>query len=160
MPRIHRQRIPITPASIDVHGHVNNLEYLRWMQDIATAHTALQGWSMARYLENGASWVVHSHQIEYLRPAYAGDVLVLLTWVDSMASRSSPRHYLFWHEASQKVIARATTLWYYVDVASGRPVAIPDELRNAFELVPEDDPTLHAIRRGGAKGAEALQTLA
>ena len=42
---------------------------------------------------------------------------------------------MFAHEASQKVIARATTLWYYVDVASGRPVAILDDREPVAELI-------------------------
>lgn len=159
MPRIHQRRFTITPASIDIHGHVNNLEYLRWMQEIATEHTARQGWSMERYIASGASWVVRSHQIEYLRPVFEGDDLSIITWVDNMESRSSLRQYLFWHVASQKMIARAETLWYFVDIASGRPVAIPDEVRNAFELVPAEDPLIPALRRGGPKAAEIIQAL-
>lgn len=159
MPRIYYRQHVVGASSIDVHGHVNNLEYLRWMQDMATEHTAAQGWSMARYLKNGASWVVRQHQIEYLRPAFEGDELALVTWVSDMEETSSPRHYLFLNLSRRKLIATAQTLWFYVDVASGRPTPIPDELRAAFELVEMDDPLLQQLRRGGSKAAEALQTL-
>ena len=30
--------IPVLPEDIDTNGHVNNVVYLRWVQDAATAH--------------------------------------------------------------------------------------------------------------------------
>lgn len=159
MPRIHHHRFTVTPASIDINGHVNNLEYLRWMQDVATEHTARQGWSMRRYVDSGSSWVARRHEIEYLRPAFEGDELVVLTWVENMDARSSLRRYLFWQAQSKKIIATAETLWYFVDVASGRAVAITDEVRDSFELVPADDQLIAALRRGGPKSAEAVQAV-
>jgi len=53
--------------------------YLRWMQDIAVEHSAAQGWPVRRYLETGTTWVVRSHFIEYLRPAFAGDSIAVHT---------------------------------------------------------------------------------
>ena len=35
---VHTFTVP--PEAIDVNGHVNNLEYLRWMQEVATRHSA------------------------------------------------------------------------------------------------------------------------
>ena len=53
--KIHEYRLVVTPASIDEQGHVNNLEYIRWMQEAAVAHSAAQGWPGSRYLELGAA---------------------------------------------------------------------------------------------------------
>ena len=71
MPEVHTKRIMVDADSIDIHRHVNNQEYLRWMQDVAIEHSTRLGWPMGRYLEIGASWYVKSHFIEYLRPAAA-----------------------------------------------------------------------------------------
>ena len=95
MPRIHAYPITVLPASIDALGHVNNQEYVRWMQEAAIAHSAAQGWPLERYLARGQGWLVRRHTVEYLRPAFAGDALVLYTWVAAFARSSSPRRYLF-----------------------------------------------------------------
>jgi acyl-CoA thioester hydrolase len=146
MPRIFRQEIVVTEDAIDAFGHVNNQRYIAWMQEVATAHSAANGWPMERYLQTGAAWVVRSHFIEYLRPAFAGDALEIDTWAASLALREVTRKYLF-HRAGQ-LLARAETKWVYVDIKSGRPRRIPEELLAAFEAVPDDDPELARLIEG------------
>ena len=145
MPRILSHAFTVPADVIDVNRHVNNLAYLRWMLDVAVAHSTAQGWPMARYLELGQAWVVRSHAIEYLRPALEGEALLLLTWVEDMLSRSSRRRYLFCRPADGAVLARADTQWVFVDVASGRPVGIPATLRDAFEVVPPGENVLQTL---------------
>lgn len=127
---------------MDVNRHVNNLAYLRWMQDVAIAHSTAQGWPMARYLAQRQSWVVRSHFIEYLLPAVAGEELLILTWVADMRTQSSRRRYLFWRPGTASAVARAETQWVYVDMDRGRPLAVPDDLRQAFDLVPDTENVL------------------
>jgi len=138
----------VTDSAIDQNGHVNNLEYLRWMQEAATAHSEAQGWTLARYAESRTSWVVRAHAIEYLRPAFAGDELTLLTWIGGFDEQESPRHHLFWRDRDRKVLAKARTLWVFVDAESGRARRIPDEFRAAFEVVSDEKDVLGAIRSG------------
>ena len=145
MPRVFSQRLVVPEDVIDVNRHVNNLAYLRWMLDVAVAHSTAQGWPVERYLQLGQSWVVRSHAIEYLRPARLGEELLLLTWVEDMASRRSRRRYIFWRPADRAAIARAETQWVFVDGTSGRPVAVPEELRTAFELVPPEEDILQTL---------------
>ncbi len=139
MPRIHRHPITVGPDSIDALGHVNNQEYVRWMQEGATAHSIAQGWPLERYVTLGRGWFVRRHTVEYLRPAFAGDALALYTWVAAFERSSSPRRYLFRRAADRAVVARAETLWVFVDFGTGAPVRIPAELRSAFEVVADDE---------------------
>ena len=147
MPRIYLNRFPVTDSDIDVNQHVNNLAYLRWMQDAATAHSAAQGWALERYLAAGAGWFVRSHFIEYLAPAFVGDTLRLYTWVTGMTARSSPRRYRVIRESDGLAIAKAETLWVFVDFHSGRAIRIPPEVASAFSIVPDDDPELVALTK-------------
>ena len=119
------------------------------MQDVATAHSAAQGWTFERYLAAGAGWFVRSHYIEYLRPAFLGETLAVHTWVSGFTPRSSPRRYLFVRDADQVPVAQAETLWVFVDFATGRPVRIPGDVEAAFPVVPDDDPELQALRAAG-----------
>ena len=148
MPAIHIKRFTVDHNAIDVHRHVNNQEYLRWMQDVAIEHSAAQGWPMARYLETGSSWYVKSHFIDYLRPALLGDKIVIATWVSGMFERNSPRQTLFLREGDRQILARAETQWIFVSLRNGRPVAIPTELRTAFDLVETEADALARLETG------------
>ncbi len=147
MPAIHIKRIPVEENSIDIHRHVNNQEYLRWMQDIAIEHSSLRGWPMERYLQGGASWYVKSHFIEYLRPALLGDTLLACTWVAAMGERSSPRKTLFLRASDRVIVARAETEWIFVSLKNGRPKTIPPGLRSTFQLIATETEAVQEIER-------------
>jgi acyl-CoA thioester hydrolase len=152
VPRIFVRGFTVPGAAIDVNHHVHNLEYLRWMQDVAIEHSAARGWAQERYLATGIAWVVRSHSIEYLRPAFAGDALALLTWVADLRSRSSLRKYLVWRTSDRQILAQAETRWVLVEAGTGRARAIPEELRSSFEVVSDQDEVLDLLRHDGATG--------
>jgi acyl-CoA thioester hydrolase len=145
---VHRHRLVISDAAIDANGHTNNVEYLRWMQDAAVSHADATGCSDATRAA-GASWVVRSHHIEYLQPTFAGDHLVVLTWVSDLHRASSRRRYLFLREQDGAVVARGQTNWVFVDARRGRPIPIPKEVSSLFEIVLES----HEPRDGRALSA-------
>lgn len=148
MPRILVERFIVDVTSIDMNGHVNNQDYVRWMQDIATAHSHEQGWTLARYLETKTTWVIRSHFIEYIRPSFKDDELIVATWVAGMAAQTSPRKYRFVRARDGRTVAEAETLWVYCDATSGRPTTIPDDVREAFPVVTDDEEIRAAIARG------------
>ena len=119
-----------------------------FVQDIATAHSAACGWPLARYLETRTAWVVRSHHIEYERPAFAGESLTALTWIRAFGARSSPRRYAFWRPSDRALLAKAETMWVFVDGRLGKPARIPDEFRSAFTLVPDEKAVLQALDAG------------
>jgi acyl-CoA thioester hydrolase len=134
-PGVFARTFSVPEDAIDELGHVSNLKYLAWMQDIAIQHSAARGWPVERYLENGAVWVVRSHFITYLRPAFAGETITLGTWVAELKQRSSSRRNLVRRASDQQALVEAETIWVYVDRQSGRPRRIPDELRAAFDVI-------------------------
>ena len=134
----HVAACPVPAEAIDRQGHVSNLAYVAWMQDVAIEHSAAVGWPMDRYLAVGAGWVVRSHFVEYLRPVFAGERLAIHTWLPEFSHRATPRRYLFVREDDTLLVARAETRWVFIDLASGRRRALPDELIAAFEVVPDD----------------------
>ena len=121
----------------DVIRHVNNLVYLKWMQSAAVAHSAAQGWPADRYRELGAGWVVRTHQIEYLQPAFAGDEIVVRTWVADLKKVTSLRRYHIVRITPEKetVLVKAHTDWAFIHFATHFPKRIPPEVAGAFEIV-------------------------
>ena len=125
--------ITIGPSAIDANGHANNVEFVRWMQDAAIAHADAAGCTAAA-LAAGGAWVVRSHRIEYLRPAFEGDRLAVVTWVADFRRAFSLRKYEFVRPVDNSVLARGETDWVYVDHGTGRPRSIPDSIRAKFEI--------------------------
>lgn len=145
MPDIYVKHLTVDESTIDIHQHVNNQEYLRWMQEIAIEHSSAQGWPMERYLQSGSSWYVKSHFIDYLSPGLLGDDIIACTWVSGMSERSSPRRTLFVRAQDRQVLARAETQWIFVSLRNGRPLSIPAELRSAFAIVESEDEVLKKL---------------
>lgn len=127
--------IPITvrPDDIDDMDHVNNVVYLRWVQDVAIAH-----WQARATPEMLATlgWVAHRHELDYLRAAVLGDALTARTWVGQVDSRRFERCTEIVRDADGVVLLRARTLWLMVSRATGRIMRIPDDLRALFPQPP------------------------
>ena len=131
---VFRYEFIVSPDAIDGNGHVNNVAYVQWMQDVAIRHAdASGGTRLVR--EAGAIWVVRRHTIEYLRPAFAGDRILAMTWLSSYRRALTLRKYQFVRVPDDTVIARGETEWVFVDARSGHPRIIPPEVKNAFGVV-------------------------
>lgn len=148
MPALFELPLRVTAADIDPLGHVNNIQYLKWMQSAALAHSAAQGWPHEEYVRLGAGWVVRSHTIEYLQPAYEGDEIVVVTWVADMKKVTSLRRYHIQRRQPRddsgsravSLLARAATDWAFVDYTSKLPRRIAPEVSRSFEIVPHETP--------------------
>jgi acyl-CoA thioester hydrolase len=92
------------------------------------------------------------HRIEYLSPAFAGETVIVLTWVADFRKVRSLRRYRFIRAADQKVLAEGETDWVFIDASTGRPRVIPTEIANLFELVPDEaDGSRRKARGPGAR---------
>ena len=137
MDPVYRFEIEVTAVDVDRNGHVNNVVYIQWMQDAAVAHARASG-CMRASRAVGATWVVRTHHIEYLSPAFAGDKLALLTWPANFQRVRSLRKYKFIREKDQTVIARAETDWIFVSAENGRPQSIPTEVKETLPVVSKE----------------------
>jgi len=144
VPRIFHKSLAVGPESIDAVGHVNNREYLRWMEEVAVEHSSAQGWPMERYFADRTAWFAASHFIEYLRPSHVGDALDIYTWITRWDGSNCLRRYAILRE-QRKLVARGETVWTFVDLASGRARPIPPSVLDAFFTVPDDDEELRSL---------------
>jgi len=120
---------PVADADIDELGHVNNVVYLRWVQEIAVAH-----WRAAAPAELQAEvvWVVLRHEIDYKRPARAGDQVVGRTWVGDATGSRFERFTEFARAAGDEVLAQARSVWCPLNARTGRPRRIDPALHDYF----------------------------
>lgn len=128
--------IQVQDSDIDELGHASNIAYIRWLQDVAVAHSTSVGLGWGAYLDLGAVFVIRRQEVDYLRPALRGETLELRTRICNVAAANVQRETDFTRPADGVVIARALTTWVFVDAKRGRPTRIPDHVRTAFGFPP------------------------
>lgn len=134
---IYSYEFAIPEAAVDENGHVNNVFYVQWMQDAAVRHyEAMGGTRPTQAL--GATWVVRSHFIEYLRPAFGGERIQVSTWVANLRRVRSLRRYRFTRLTDGAVLVHGETDWVFVDASNGSPRAVPAEVAGLFTLMPDE----------------------
>jgi acyl-CoA thioester hydrolase len=138
---VHYEKFRVRYYECDAYGHLNNINYLRWMQEAAFGASAAVGYDFARYEEIGHWWLVRETDIEYLVPLKYGDEVELKTWVMDWRRFHSRRAYEFTHTRTGQLAARAMTDWVYVNSNTLRPATTPEEMLLAFlpEGAPEQD---------------------
>jgi acyl-CoA thioester hydrolase len=121
--------IQVQPSDIDELGHVNNVVYLRWVQDAAAAH-----WRSAATPKEQAEvlWVVVRHEIDYKRPARPADALVARTWVGAATRQTFERHTEILRASDRRVLVRARTLWCPIAPDTFKPMPVGDGVRERF----------------------------
>ncbi len=123
--------LTVQPEDIDQLGHANNVSYVRWVQEAATAH-----WRAAapETDQERLVWVVLRHEIDYKRAAYLGDEIVARTWVGSATRVRFERHTELLHAKDRRVLACARTIWCPINVDTGRPAAVSAAVRACFSV--------------------------
>jgi acyl-CoA thioester hydrolase len=126
---IFERSIRAAEADIDELGHVNNAVWVRWIQDMATAH-----WAAVAPPEHREAyiWVVVRHEIDYLRSVLAGETVTGRTWVGEAPKGARFDRHVEFTGADGKPRVRARTTWAILDKASGRPLRVPAEVAASF----------------------------
>lgn len=121
--------IVVRPDDIDEMDHVNNVVYLRWVQDVALAHWISRTTESlrARY-----AWIATRHEIDYQRAALLGDAITARTWIGTVDSRRFERFTAIVRTVDGVELARARTLWCLLSRESGRLTRIPPDVLSGF----------------------------
>jgi acyl-CoA thioester hydrolase len=123
--------VAVQPADIDQQNRVNNTVYLRWVQEVATAHWEAAAPASAR---DAIDWVVLRHEIDYKTPACLGDEIVLRTWVGQATRITFERFTEIRRESDHALLAQGRTIWVPINPETGKPTRVPPEVRARFSV--------------------------
>ena len=128
---VFARTLRVAEDDLDEQAHVNNVVYVRWVQDTATAH-----WIALTTPEDRAQvgWVATRHEIDYLAPAVLGDEVLVRTRVGHAKGLIFERHTDVRRVGDDRLLARSRTLWCPVDPSTGRPRRVPPHLRALFSI--------------------------
>ena len=123
--------VSVLPEDIDEQNHVNNTVYLRWVQEVATAHWRAVAPADA---QENIGWVVLRHEIDYKAPACLGDDIALRTWVGKATGLTFERFTEILRSSDRQLLSKARTLWCPINAQTARPTRIPTEVRAQFSI--------------------------
>ena len=131
MPSTPQFTLVITPSATDIDelGHVNNALWVRWMEDVATAH-----WNAVASPDHVAAyvWVVVRHEIDYAGNVILGETVTARTWISDHPRGARFNRNMEFTGPDGKVKVKSITTWALVDRASGRIARVPREVSDPF----------------------------
>jgi acyl-CoA thioester hydrolase len=136
---------------VDALGHVNNAAYLNYLEQTAIDHATFLGLDLQRLHELGGVFVARRHEVVFLKPTFAGDLLRVVTWLGEPRGARVDRQYLVFRElasinevavsgrpvrwsgmqADDTLVVQATTEWVFAS-EQGQPRRIPSEIVSQF----------------------------
>lgn len=130
MSNSHEKQIEVTQEHLDDLQHVNNVQYLSWVQDIAREH-----WDqLTPAFDFEGVWVVREHQITYKRQAVLGDKIQVKTYIKNVRGPLSERVVEFRKAGTEQILVQCSTQWCLLDTKNYRPQRVPDVVAQKLEL--------------------------
>ncbi len=116
-------------SDIDDHQHVNNVAYLRWIQEIAVGHWQAKA---SADIQEKFTWFVLRHEIDYKKPSFEDQEITATTWVGQASKIKCDRFTEI--RRSDDILVEAKSVWCLFDRESGKPAGITEELREIFGM--------------------------
>ena len=128
-------KLTVQPEHIDVLGHVNNVVYVSWMQDVATAHIEQLGLGLKEYIVLKHAMVAVEHHVQYRKAAVEGEEIILRTWLNDINALYSFRQYVFYRPKDKAVLFMGNTQWACIEIATGRPKRMSPTFTQAYQPI-------------------------
>lgn len=118
----------VSAADIDRQNHVNNVAYVRWIQDIAVAH-----WFSVTNdeLQKKYIWMVTRHEVDYKKQAFENDEITVSTWVGEPTRISWERFTEI--KRDQDLLVKARSVWCLINRQKSKPARITSEIADLFK---------------------------
>lgn len=119
----------VVKNEIDELGHVNNAEYVKWIQDAATEH-----WLSVSNAELNEKyvWFCSRHEIDYKQQLYESDNIEIRTWLGEAQGARFDRFIDIRAVSASRPAVLATTTWVLMDKNKGRPIRMKPDVLLAF----------------------------
>ncbi len=115
----------VSAADIDAQGHVNNVAYVKWIQDVAVAH-----WFSVttEEMREKYTWMLTRHEIDYKKQTFAGEEVTATTWVGEATRITWERFTEI--RRGEDILVKARSIWCLIDRQTSKPSRITSEMIN------------------------------
>lgn len=130
--------LQVEPQHIDILGHVNNVMYVQWMQDVASAHIEKLGLGLKEYIALKHAMVAIEHHVQYRKAAFEGEKIILRTWLDDINALYLSRQYVFYRPKDKSILFVGNTKWACIEIETGRPKRMSPSFTQAYQPIHAD----------------------
>lgn len=102
-------------------------------QDCTTENSETIGVGHDYLVDRKRAWILNSWQVEILRRPQVRESIEVSTWATGFKGVFGPRDFCM-KTAEGEELARAHSLWVYIDTESGRPIKPTDEEIAVYEV--------------------------
>lgn len=125
----------VLPEHTDALGHTNNVTYVKWVENLAWGHSCALGFDLAVYQRENRALVVHKHELNYLKPTYDGDQLMMATWITHNDGKLGvSRAYEIKRQSDNETVFTGSSRFVCVDLKTGRPKRMPASYIQGYRL--------------------------
>jgi acyl-CoA thioester hydrolase len=123
----HNYPIRVAAGDIDFMGHVNNANYLTWVQEAVLAHwrSIAPPQAVAEHL-----WIALKHEITYRRPAFLDDEVIATVVLERV--QGARAFYDTVIKRGEEVLAEVKSSWCCVAADTLRPARIARDVAAKF----------------------------
>ena len=132
----YQTQVQVSSEQIDGLGHVNNVVYLQWVEQVAWQHSQQLGLDLVAYQRLDAAMVAREHRLTYKAACFLHDQLELRTWLADGDLLNLYRHYQFVRLSDQRVVFEGVTRWVCIQLSTGRPMRMPIAFQQAYGVSP------------------------
>ncbi|MDA0929891.1 MAG: thioesterase family protein [Bacteroidetes bacterium] len=132
----HKAQIQIRFCDTDMLGHVNNANYLSYME---MARVSYFNEVMPKLDWSGQGIILAKAEISYKAPLFLEDNLFIYTGVEQISGKSFMMRYRFMKktEAGELLAAEGSTLMVCYDYRENHSIPVPDFWKKAIEFYEE-----------------------
>jgi acyl-CoA thioester hydrolase len=126
-------RFTAGPEHIDIYDHVNNAVWVRWMEEVATAH-----WNQIAPAEHqqAYAWLVTRHEIDYRGNIREGEECEATTEIGKAPNGARFERRTMFRNLEGKLLVSAVTSWAMIDRETGRLMRVPRDV--AAQFLPDE----------------------
>ena len=132
-------KVPGKATTSEEIPHVNNAEYVRWIDRTAELATDVAGLTREILLAAQRMWFVARHEIDYRGESFVGDDLLIATWISGFTRTNAVRRTVVHRPADEKRILDASTRWAYVNLETRKPTRMEQDILDRFPVVTPED---------------------
>ncbi len=116
----HVGRFPVHDYEVDAFGQLALPALAGYLQEVASAHAVALGCGLDALRTRNLTWVLIRQRLEVPRPILLGDELEIATWPSGIERLLVARQFVVSRGGEE--VARSSTAWLVLDLATRRPV--------------------------------------
>lgn len=120
----------------DKNGRMRLQSLLDYLAEASSAHSDALGVGYKDLISGNFGWVLNRWKLKIFDYPSGRDKIIIETWTSKVYKFYANREFIIYNMAGEE-IAKATSVWIFLNVERKRPSRIPEDIQNRYKMVDE-----------------------